>query len=133
MSRENVEIVRRGFELHNTAGFDAVAEQFWHPEVEYREDPMWPEASVYRGRDAVLAAFKRYEEVMGRYEATVERIVDGGDRLGVVIRSTGHGVGSGLPHEHRWGYLVRLEDKRLIYLQAFYDANQALEAAGLSE
>ncbi len=128
-----MEIVRSYFEQFNTLRFEGMAEKFWHPEIEYREDPIWPEASTFRGADEVLAAFKRYEEVMGAYQIMIERIFDGGEQLGVVVRAAGRGATSGVSHEHRWGYLVRLEGQRVIYLQAFYDADKALEAAGFSE
>ncbi|MDQ3571412.1 MAG: nuclear transport factor 2 family protein [Actinomycetota bacterium] len=76
-----MEIVRSYFEQFNTLRFEGMAEKFWHPEIEYREDPIWPEASTFRGADEVLGAFKGYEEVMGAYQVTVEHILTAASSL----------------------------------------------------
>ena len=64
MSQENVKIVRRSLEAAAVAGMrvdglddqaiDRVVQVF-HPEVEFREDPKFPDGSVYHGRDALHA------------------------------------------------------------------------------
>jgi hypothetical protein len=75
MSQENVEVVRRAFEGAGTRGLQETAQAYWHPEVEYVEDPRWPGASTYNGRDAVLRCFQAYMEALGReedLEVTVE-------------------------------------------------------------
>ena len=137
MSRQNVELLQRGLEAYFQAyveaygreGFEA-ATKFWHPDIEYHEDPKWPDAGTYRGRDAVLAAFKAYEEVMGHYTIAVERVVDAGQEFALVIFASGSGASSGAPHEYRWGYVGRLVDGLIVHLQAYLDADQALEAVG---
>lgn len=141
MAQENAEVLRQGLEAyfqawveaHTTKGFEGLAAKFWHPDIEYREDPKWPEAATYRGRDAVLAAFKAYEDVMGHYTIAVERVAATGEEFAVVIRASGRGASSGVPHEYRWGYVGRLEDGLCVYLQAYLHAAEALDAAGLSE
>jgi hypothetical protein len=55
MSEENVEVVRCAFEA---GGLEETAGTYWHPEVEYVEDPRWPGASTYRGRGAEVRCFK---------------------------------------------------------------------------
>jgi len=35
--------------------------------VEHREDPAFPEATVYRRRDSVLAQFRAFSEAFDRY------------------------------------------------------------------
>jgi len=32
-------------------------ERWWHPQMEYVEDPRWPGSGVYRGREEVLRAW----------------------------------------------------------------------------
>src|SRR3954452_17719089 len=76
MSQEHVEIVRSAFDGVADRSLDETAETFWHSEITYVEDPRWPGASTYRGRDAVLHCFKGYTDSLGREEdfvVTVER------------------------------------------------------------
>jgi ketosteroid isomerase-like protein len=138
MSQQNVELLRQGLEAYFQAfvdayareGFEGLAASFWHPDIEYREDPKWPEAATYRGRDAVLAAFKGYEDVMGHYAIALERVVDAGEEFALVIRASGRGASSGAPHEYRSGYIGRLVDGLCGYLQAYLHADEALERVG---
>ena len=132
MSQENVEVVRQGFEL----GLDAAAERYWDANIEYHEDPRWPGASSYRGREAVVRCFRDYFETLGAEDAgsvSVERVLDAGER-GVVafVRFSGQAP-SGLPHEHTWGYVVRVAGERIVYFRAYYEPTEALKALGLSE
>jgi hypothetical protein len=52
MSAADVEVVRAAFASWGAArtDLDAIVETPFHEQVEYREDPMWPGAGVYRGR-----------------------------------------------------------------------------------
>ena len=136
MSQENVEIVRRAFEGAGADGLRKAAETYWHPEVEYVEDPRWPGASRYRGRDAVVRCFESYMEALGREEdivVTVERVLDAGTRQVPFVRVRGHAATSGVPHDHLWGYVVEVSEGRIIYFRAYHDPAEALEAVGLTE
>jgi ketosteroid isomerase-like protein len=136
MSQEDAELVRKAFEGAGGRGLQETAEAYWHPEVEYVEDPRWPGASRYKGRDAVLRCFQAYMEALGREEdlaVTVERVFDAGDRQVPFVRVQGRGLTSGAPHEHLWGYVVEVRDERIFYFRAYYEPTEALEAAGLSE
>jgi ketosteroid isomerase-like protein len=137
MSEENVEVVRRAFEGAGTGTLKETAESYWHPEVVYVEDPGWPGASTYKGRDAVLSCFQAYmEEALGREEdltVTVERVFDAGERQVPFVRVRSPASTSGVPHEHLWGYVVEVRDGRIGYFRAYYEPEEALEAAGLRE
>src|SRR5205085_427451 len=77
MSQQNVEIVRQMFELT----LDAAAERYWDADIEYHEDPRWPGASTYRGREAVLRCWKGYTEALGEEDMIsvgVDRVLDAG-------------------------------------------------------
>jgi ketosteroid isomerase-like protein len=136
MSQENVEIVRRAFDGAGARSIEQTAETFWHPDITYVEDPRWPGASTYKGRDAALRCFKQYMDALGREEdfvLRVERVIDAGARQVPFVRIGSRASASGLPHEHLWGYVVEVEDGRIIYLRAYYEPAEALEAAGLRE
>jgi ketosteroid isomerase-like protein len=136
MSQHDVEVVRRAFEGAGARGLEASAETYWHPEVEYVEDPRWPGASTYKGRDAVLRCFRGYMEALGREEdlaVTVERVVDAGERQVPFVRVQSRASTSGVPHEHLWGYVVAVREERIAYFRAYYEPAEALEAVGLRE
>jgi len=135
MSQENVEIVRKAFEGAGKRGLRDTAETYWHPEIEYVEDPRWPGASRYKGRAAVLRFFQNYTEALGRegdIVVEVERVLDAGARQVPLVRVQSIST-SGVPHEHLWGYVVELREQHIIYFRAYYEPAEALEAVGLRE
>jgi hypothetical protein len=76
MSQENVDIMRRNLEAAAVAGMridgldDRALErvvQVLHPEVEFREDPKFPEGSVFHGREAVRDYFQRFSVRVDAY------------------------------------------------------------------
>jgi ketosteroid isomerase-like protein len=136
MSQENVEIVRKAFDSKGARSFEETAEIYWHPDIVYVEDPRWPGAATYTGRDAVLACFQAYMEALGSeddMEVSVERVFDAGRCQVPFVRVKSRASTSGLPHEHLWGYVVEVRNERIAYFRAYYEPKEALEAAGLSE
>jgi ketosteroid isomerase-like protein len=131
MSQENVDLVRKAFE----GDLADAARAYWHPEIEYIEDPRLPGASSYKGRDAVLRCWQGYQEVLDAeddIEVTVERVFDAGERQVPFVRFRGHASTSGIPFDHLWGYVVEVREERIAYLRAYYEPREALDAAGLS-
>ena len=82
MSEENVEIVRRGFEVWNTGDMDALRE-LYDPGIVWRPAEGWPEPGPYAGREAVMRQWQRNREPWGD-AATIApiSIIDAGDRVG---------------------------------------------------
>jgi ketosteroid isomerase-like protein len=111
--------------------FSRYAEETWDSEIVYEEDPRWPGSATYRGLEAVTAAFEGYGEVMGRPKLSVERIVDAGDQHVVLVRLAGTSVETGVPWDHVWAYLCRIRNRKLTYLRAYWDPDEALAAAGV--
>jgi ketosteroid isomerase-like protein len=132
VSQEDAEFAREAWEA-GADGLDEMARTYWHPDVEYVEDPRWPGASRYQGREAVLRCFRAYLAVLGPAEdmsITVERVLDAGERQVVFIKFQGRSA-SGIPHEHRWAYVVEARERRIVYLRAYYEPEEALKAIGL--
>ena len=133
MSDESVELVRKAFGEAAAESLEAVALTYWHPDVEYVEDPRWPGASRYKGRDAVLRCFQGYAEALGpgeQVDVMVERVFDAGERQVPLVRFHGRSA-SGIPHEHLWAYVVEVRDGQIAYFRAYYEPEEALEAASL--
>jgi len=107
-------------------------ERWWDPQIEYVEDPKWPGSGTYRGRDQVVEIWNGYLEVFADAHMDVEEVIDAGDELVSIVRITGTSKGADVPFEHRWGYVCRLHDGKLVYQRAYWDPDEALAAAGVS-
>ena len=59
---------------------------------------------------------------------SVQEVHDAGDAQVALVRVRGT---TPAPHDHLWGYLVRVQDGKLRFIRAFYDPGEALRAAGL--
>jgi len=67
-------------------------------------------------------------------EVDVEELLDpGGDRVVVIFRFRGEARASGIRHDYRWGYVCRVREGQIDYIQAYLEPESALEAAGLSQ
>ena len=135
-SQDNVEIARQGFETYNRYGVRAVAEEHWHPDVEWHIGP-WAVAfggpSQVRGRAAGIAAFRELEAVMGRFTADVLDAVEGPEGVFVALRLHGKGAGSGAAVEQHFWYAIEVEGGWVRRIRVFGDRAEALEAVGLRE
>jgi len=132
MSRENVELVRRGLEAFNDRDLDALMELYTE-DVEWRliggfVDLMGSELS---GRDAVRGFFSDWIENLGG-RAESETVLEAGDRVVQVLRLTSTGGASGAPATQRMGQVFSFRDGRACAVDNYWDADEALEAAGLS-
>ena len=104
------------------------------PDIEYHDDPDWPEARSAYGTKALVERFDEVLEAIGhRGYSTVEQTVAHGAHVGLVVRLTGEGNASQIPYAYRWGFLCRIRDGQVDYIQAYLDATQAVQAVGLSE
>ena len=136
MSQENVEIVREVAKIWNLAGWQGVADRgLLHPEVEYHDDRGWPEARSALGAADLVKRFDEVLEVLGEESRVeVEQVLNGGgDQVVSIFRFRGVARASGIHHDYRWGYVWRLQEGQIVYMQAYLDPEEALEAAGLSE
>jgi len=135
MSQENVEIVRRIAQVWNQGGWQRVADAgLLQEDVEYHDDAGWPEARSTVGVSALVQRFEEVLESLGRdSKVEIEELVDAGEHVVAIFRFRGTAPASGLPHDYRWGYVYRVRDGQVDYMQAYLQPEQALEAAGLAE
>ena len=135
MSQENVELVGRMVQAWNERGWQGVVDDgLLDPDVEYHDDRSWPEARSTHGEKALAERFDEFMEAIGkRGHAEVKRTVAHGSHVALVFRLSGVGTASDIPYAYSWGFLCRVKDNRIDYIQAYLNAEQALEAVGLSE
>ena len=146
MSREAVEAARRAFEdasrVKDPSGrvvdvLDpetlAVVFESFHPEIEAREDPSFPEAGLYRGRDAVRGYFEQVMESFDEFTFEAEDFIDAGeDRVLVLLHTRMRGRGSGVAVEARPGWIYTIHAGKTVRIEAYLDQVEARAAAGLS-
>ena len=132
MSQENLEIVREMSEAFNAGGLDA-ARQYYHPQIEWHEDPLFPESGVYRGVEAVIAYnqqfLSEFEEI--RYEG--EELTAEGEHVLANMRITGIGKTSGARFELSAWWAFTIRDGQVAQVYAYLNRDAALEAVGLRE
>jgi ketosteroid isomerase-like protein len=118
MSRENLEVVKRGIDAFNRRDVDAFAK------VTTVDFEMFPalarivEGGSYRGREV---------RIFG------DEFRDLGGRVLVLGRLGGRGKGSGVPVNARLGTVNDFRDGKMSRVRTYLDHGQALRAAGLEE
>jgi ketosteroid isomerase-like protein len=132
MSSQNIEIVRRGLEAFNLGDFDA-ALKFADPEVEWHDAPDMPDASTYRGHDAVRKRWEAMHEALEGFYAEPERFFDTGDQVVVFLRVGGTGRGSGIPVDRRVAHVWTIRDGKGVRVDVHTDRAKALEAVGIPD
>ena len=111
-----------------------IAVRYTAPGVVYEEDPRWPDAGTFRGRDAVVERMTEYLDLMHIRHVTVGDVTDCGRLVFAQVRIEMLGEGHrGQAVEFLWTYTVALEGGRVTHYRAWYDPEEAAQAAGLSE
>ena len=138
MSEENVELVRRMYELFNRWGVHPAGERNpeiaprIHPEIEFHTHASAPEAGVYRGREAVI---EYHERVFGMFEHVrieVEELLSAGDRVVVISRQHTVPRGSEAEIVQQVVEVQTVRDGLLAERRPFSSRADALKAAELS-
>jgi ketosteroid isomerase-like protein len=138
MSQENVELVRRAYEVFNQGGPEAVISAgIWSPDIVFDFSPSdIPGLGVYRGYDEVRAFFEEdwfetfpFEE----WEVELDELFDHGDQVVAVSRQRGLGASSGVAAELEQGIIFTLRNGEVVRAEVYGDPKKALEAAGISE
>ena len=138
MSEENVEVVRRSYEVFNRGSVDAVIGRgFWSPEIVLDASSTGiPGLGVYRGYDEVKAVldedwFQAFP--LGEWEIEVGELIDAGDQVFAMSHQRGRGASSGVGAELALANIFTLRDGVIVRVDLYSDRAKALEAAGLEE
>jgi hypothetical protein len=94
---------------------------------------VWPDAGTYQGLDAVVHRFADYVDLVHVEGVEPGEIIDAGNLVVAKIRIAMLGAGTDKAVEFLWTYTLRIENGRITQFRAWYDQDQALEAAGLRE
>ena len=136
MSRQNVEIVRRGYELYAAGDLEGVAGLF-------AEDAELADAGglgvadtaagTRYGPEGFLRATEEAVEAFEDYRVDAEEFIDAGESVVVPVRVSGRGRASGAKLETRLAHLWVLRNGNVTRGDVYRTTEEALEAAGLRD
>jgi ketosteroid isomerase-like protein len=131
MTRENVEIIRGGFESWNAGDPEAIRAGL-DPRVILRPPTDWPEPGPFVGPDAVM---RQWEQIRETFDADslelVSDFVDAGDR--VAVRAVWRGAGRGPQSSIEMTYVFTVRNGLVLAIEEFWDHGEALATMGLPE
>jgi ketosteroid isomerase-like protein len=130
MSRENIELARKGYDAFMRRDL-AAALELLDPDIEATDPPEMPDHAVHRGREAVRRDWERTLELFDDFSIDIEETFDAGDEVVLYLRYAGRGRESGAEVELRMAHVWTIRDGKAIRLLEFLDRDQALAAAGL--
>ena len=129
MSEENVELVRRAFELWNSGDREVRVDEV-DPELELHSRLM---GRMVRGVDGLRAWFREIDQQFDEWQLQVAEIRDvGRDRLLVLGKIHLRGRESRVESDQPMAWLIGFREGRVLRMEMFPDHSDALEAAGLS-
>jgi ketosteroid isomerase-like protein len=133
MSQQNVDAFRAVIGAINERGADADLELL-DREIEFREDPEFPGAQVYRGRDEVVRNFREFTASFDYYRFEIEDLRDAGeDKVVAVLHEQARGKASGLKVDRRSGWVTTFRDGKVLSFEIYLDPANAVEAAAMRE
>jgi ketosteroid isomerase-like protein len=132
MSRENVEIVRRVYELFRRGDYRATLAYF-DPDVETIEPDGMPGGATYVGHAGLAEAFVHFADAWACYTAEIEQLTEAGDRVVAIARYHATGRESGVVVETTVAHVYAFENGRIARWEMFNTREEALEVVGLRE
>jgi len=132
MSQENVEALRRLFDLVGDGGNPEALYELLDSDVEMTISSEDLEGGRYVGHAGVREFFRRWAGTWETWHLHPERIIDGGQGQVVVgLHERGLGKGSGVEVEKRTGQVWTFRDGLVVRWENFNSLADALEAVGL--
>jgi ketosteroid isomerase-like protein len=133
MPEENVEIVRRGYELYAAGDLEGVAALF-ATDAELADagglGVAGTAAGTRQGPEGFLRANEEVLEAFEDYRVDPEEFIEAGEAVVVPVRISGRGRASGAEQETRLAHLWVLSDGIVIRGEVYRTTEEALEAAG---
>jgi ketosteroid isomerase-like protein len=127
-----VEIVRLAHEALNTGDVDALVELC---DAAFRLDmsDRVLNPAVYEGHDGIRRFYAEVRDVWESYTWEPEELIESGDQVVALLRSSGTGRGSGIELERRTAMVWTVRGDRATSMHFFRDRAAALDATGLGE
>ena len=133
MSQENVELVRKLFEVYNERSFEENADLI-DPEMDWDMSRVeLPDGTSYTGPEEFRHFIEAWEEGFASESMEAQEIIDAGDSIIVVVHHRGRGRSSGIEVEQHFAMVWTLRDGRAVRMALYPTREQALAALELSE
>ena len=131
MSQENVELVRRTYELWALRRWSAIPD-FFDPDVEVDLSRNVFNPDTHRGYAGLEALLRSIEDMWDRFEFVPTELIDAGDRVVATVTMKGTGKESGVDVAMQVVNVWTIRDSKIVRVAGgFRDRAEALEAAGL--
>src|SRR5919109_921467 len=114
MSRENVELVQRGYEAFNAGGPDAILELL-DPDIEWGT-PEQAMESGYSGHEGVRRFWSDFTDVFEHYRFEPEDFIAIGDRVVVPFCFIATAKATGVEAEERWVNICTIREGKAVRL-----------------
>jgi ketosteroid isomerase-like protein len=136
MSRENVDIIRRGYERFAAGDLEAVAGLF-ADEAELADlgglGVVGTAAGTQYGPEGFLRSSQEALDAFEDYRVEAEEFVDAGDAVVVPVRIFGRGRASGAVMETRLAHVWTFRGGKVIRGDVYRSTAEAFDAVGLGE
>ena len=133
MSKENVEIVLRQFELWNAGSFEEAVGDY-DPDIVVEAPEGWPEGPASRGVDEWRRQAERLRDTWDEARVDIDEIDPvGDDRVVARLRYVTSGKDPGLSFDTALAAVFFLRERKITRVRYFWELAKALEAAGVSE
>jgi uncharacterized protein len=132
VSQENVDNVRRGFEAMNRGDIEGTLEMM-DPSIEWHPTEDFVEAGPFRGHAGVRQLLGFLLNAFDSYAIEPQEFIEAGDKVIVPVHQSGRGKGSGAKVDVRYIVVFTLRDGKGVRVDSYYDREEALKSAGLSE
>jgi ketosteroid isomerase-like protein len=131
MVHQNVEIVRRAYEMFNRNGPEAILD-FLDPDVEWDESELPArQPGVYRGHDGVRRLFEENAALWENINVQADEILGGDEGVVAFIRVRGRGRHTGANVELAIAEVWKMRGGKGSEVRLYLDRQEALEAVGL--
>jgi ketosteroid isomerase-like protein len=133
MSRENVEVVRRGYEQFSATG--EVLPEISAPEFVWDMSHFhgWPEQQLYVGVAGTEAFLSEWAGAWDDWQLDVEALHDAGEKVVALVRQHGRSKAAGMPVEMSFAQVWTVRDGLQTRMEMYSDPREALQAVGLGE
>jgi ketosteroid isomerase-like protein len=140
MSKENVELARRGYAALNEAYRSGdvndllpIAEEMWDPDVVLRTSGTFVESGEWHGHEGLLQFTANQMEAFKEMWIEPQEFIDAGDIVVVALRFGGQARHTGIEVEFSYVHVITIRNGKTLRIDVYESKSKALEAVGLRE
>jgi ketosteroid isomerase-like protein len=132
---QGVEVVRRSYRMLEDlrqapdGPADEVLRELVHERFELHLPPIYPDTQVFRGAEGLKRWVLKTREVWGEWRFEVERMIERGERVVVLVHLVAEGGLSGVHLERDTAHVWTLADGKVARCEVYLDREEALRLA----